>query len=235
MIKKILFTLLFLFAIHPLFAQTQLQNTGWFMFVNSTKFNEKWGLHFDFQVRSADNWNYVRNVLVRPGITYYINDKNNITAGYAYVLTNDRLIGIPDNTLTEQRVWEQYMLSHRLKGLFVSHRLRLEQRFMEQFSGDDIFAQRFRYFIRLVQPLGGRVETFEKGVFVALQNEVFLNIQNKELLNKSLFDQNRLYFAAGYRLSKKFDIEAGYMKQYSHGVTKNTLNQIAQLALYTRF
>ena len=62
-----------------LHAQTVNQNTGWFMFLNSTKFNEKWGLHFDLQVRSDNNWNRVRNVLVRPGLTYYINKKSNAT------------------------------------------------------------------------------------------------------------------------------------------------------------
>ncbi|RZK56116.1 MAG: DUF2490 domain-containing protein, partial [Pedobacter sp.] len=146
-----------------------------------------------------------------------------------------RLVGTSNTVLTENRIWEQYIFAHKLKSSFVSHRARLEQRFIEQTNGDEIFAQRFRYFVRLMQPLQGKVEVFSKGPFVALQNEVFLNIQNKELLNNSLFDQNRLYIAGGYRFSKHIDLEAGYLNQYTNGIARNTSNRVAQLALYTRF
>ncbi|MFD0939774.1 DUF2490 domain-containing protein [Pedobacter boryungensis] len=233
--KKIGLAVLLFMSIGKLSAQTQLQNSGWFAIFNTTKFNAKWGLAFDAQFRSSDNWEYLRNVLIRPGITYYINNKNNITAGYLYTTTDTRLIGTSNNILTENRIWEQYIFTHKLKSVFVSHRARLEQRFIEQANSDEIFTQRFRYFIRLMQPLQANSAAFEKGVFVALQNEVFLNVQNKELLNNSLFDQNRFYLAGGYRFSKNVDIEAGYLNQYSNGLVKNTSNRVAQLALYTRF
>ncbi|MFA6277662.1 MAG: DUF2490 domain-containing protein [Pedobacter sp.] len=233
--KKLILGLLFFLSVGTTSAQTNIQNSGWFALFNSTKFNEKWGLAFDAQFRSSDNWEYVRNVLIRPGITYYINDKNNITAGYLYTTTDTRLIGTTNTILTENRIWEQYIFTHKLKSSFVSHRARLEQRFIEQTNGDEIFAQRFRYFVRLLQPLQGKVESFSNGAFVALQDEVFLNIQNKELLNNSLFDQNRLYLAVGYRFSKQMDLEVGYLNQYTNGVARNTSNRVVQLALYTRF
>ncbi|MNR03834.1 hypothetical protein D3C85_1197500 [compost metagenome] len=72
-------------------------------------------------------------------------------------------------------------------------------------------------------------------MFAALQNELLFNIQNKEQLNGSLFDQNRAYLAVGYRVSKSFDIEAGYLNQRIKGANNNTVNNVAQLALYTRF
>ena len=76
---------------------------------------------------------------------------------------------------------------------------------------------------------------FTKGMFAALQNETFFNLQNKDQLNGSFFDQNRVYIAAGYRFSKKVDIEAGYLKQSVNGRTNNTNNNVGQLAIYTRF
>lgn len=233
--KKLALGLLFLVSTGTLSAQTNIQNSGWLALFNSTKFNEKWGLAFDAQFRSSDNWEYVRNVLIRPGITYYINDRSNVTAGYLYTTTDTRLIGTSNTILTENRIWEQYIYTHKLKSSFVTHRARLEQRFIEQTNGSEIFTQRFRYFVRLMQPLQGKVEKFEKGAFVALQNEVFLNVQNKDLLNNSLFDQNRFYIAGGYRFSKHIDLEAGYLNQYTNGIARNTSNRVAQLALYTRF
>lgn len=230
-----LITALVLIGLSKVNAQTQIQNSGWLFLLNSTRLSEKWGLHLDVQVRSADNWGYVRNLLVRPGITYYINSTNNVTAGYLLATTKTNVVGMADINTNEHRIWEQYILSHKLKASFVSHRFRLEQRFIEQTNGDDLFAQRFRYFVRLMQPLQNKAEKFENGAFIALQNEVFLNIQHKNLLNKSIFDQNRFYIAAGYRFSKKIDLEAGYLNQYIKGATTKTSNRVVQLALYTRF
>lgn len=222
------------------FAQTVKQNTGWFLFLNSTKFNDKWGMHFDLQVRSEDNWDGVRNLLVRPGITYYINKKSNATLGYLFTQTylpNDILIGAAPMkyTLTEHRIWQQYIYNHQpWKGAMLSHRFRLEQRFIERQS-DELFSQRLRYFFRLVQPLQKQEGAFTEGMFAALQNELFFNIQNKDQLNGNFFDQNRAYLAVGYRFSKGFDMEVGYLNQTIKGATRNTSNNVLQLALYTRF
>lgn len=232
--KKFFLALWLLMVMHTVSAQTQIQNSGWFALFNSTKLTDKWGLAFDFQVRSADNWGYIRNVLVRPGITYYLNEKSNITAGYLYVPSFSRQLDVK-SSLLEQRIWEQFIYNHKLKSAFVTHRARLEQRFIETNTADNIFAQRLRYFVRLVQPLGVYHERFDKGVFLALQDEVFLNVQNKELLNDHFFDQNRFYIAIGYRVSKKIDIEGGYLNQYVRGAQTKTSNRVAQLAVYTRF
>ncbi len=215
-------------------AQTQHQNSGWFMFLNNTKFNEKWGLQFDLQVRSADDWGHVRNTLVRPALQYFINNKSNVALGYLWQTTQNQPVDAPHTFLHEHRIFEQYIYNHKLKSIFASHRVRVEQRFIGR-TGDDVFAQRFRYFFRLIQPLNKTEAAFTKGAFVALQNEVFLNFHNKDKLNNSVFDQNRLYLAAGYRFSKKVDIEAGYMNQAVKNLNNHTNNNIVQLALYTRF
>ncbi|MES2650613.1 MAG: DUF2490 domain-containing protein [Bacteroidota bacterium] len=213
-------------AVQHVSAQTKQENAGWLFLLNSTKFSEKWGMHLDVQVRSGDNWESTKNILFRPGITYYIDKNQNVTAGYLLASTK----AVP-STLFEHRIWEQYIINHKISSVFAAHRFRLEQRFL----ANDNFAQRLRYFIRLIQPLQKTEQAFTKGAFFALQNEVFLNIQNKEFVNNSLFDQNRLYLAAGYRFSKKIDVEAGYLNQAINGRINNTVNNVAQLALYTRF
>ncbi|RZL30008.1 MAG: DUF2490 domain-containing protein, partial [Pedobacter sp.] len=206
------------------------------MLVNNTKFNEKWGLQFDFQVRSADDWDHVRNTLVRPALQYFISKNSNVALGYLWQTTQTTPVGADYTvTLNEHRIFEQYIYNHKIKSVFASHRLRLEQRFIGRLANEDLFSQRFRYFFRLIQPLQKTEATFTKGAFVALQNEVFLNLQNNDELSNKVFDQNRAYLAAGYRFSKQFDIEVGYMNQAIKGRANNTVNNIAQLALYTRF
>ncbi|WP_276089351.1 DUF2490 domain-containing protein [Pedobacter sp. JY14-1] len=231
------FSLLLLLCLNlaAVVAQTAKQNSGWLFLMNTTRFNDKWGMHFDVQFRTQDNWDGLRHILIRPGLTYYLNGKSDLTLGYLYTPTFVKTAGQPDVTLTEHRIWEQYIYKHKLRGVNLSHRLRLEQRFVERNGADDVFAQRFRYFIRALVPLIREGELFEKGVFVALQNELFLNVHHKDDLNGHVFDQNRAYGAIGYRLSKAFDIEAGYMNQAVKGALNNTSNNIVQLAVYTRF
>lgn len=192
-------------------------------------------MHLDVQLRSRDNWENVGSFLFRPGVTYYISSNTNATLGYLLTNTYLHLDGAADDIRTEHRIWEQYILTHKIKSINVSHRFRLEQRFQETTAPDPVFSQRLRYFIRFLVPLTGDKKNFSEGVFAAVQNETFFNVQNKEKINNSLFDQNRVYLAGGYRFSKKMDLEAGYMNQSVNGANNNTSNHIIQLAVYTRF
>jgi hypothetical protein len=232
--KRLSFTLLFLsFIGFHAYSQTSHQNSGWLFLLNSTKFNDKWGMHLDVQLRSHDDWDGAKNFLFRPGVTYYINDHSNATLGYLLASTFQKTEGGNKHT-AEYRIWEQYIITHKVKTLNLQHRFRLEQRFIDA-GTDDVFAQRLRYFIRGVLPLSAPEGAFGKGAFVALQNELFFNVQNKSKLNQHFFDQNRAYAALGYRFSKKVDLEAGYLNQMIKGANNNTMNNIIQLALYTRF
>jgi hypothetical protein len=231
-----IFTLLMGLSVATIKAQTVNQTSGWLFLLNNTKISDKWGAYLDVQLRSADKVDYLRNFLFRPGITYYLNSKSEVTLGYLLNETHTRLEGTSDNTLTEHRIWEQYIYKQKFNTLSLSHRFRLEQRFIERNNvSSDLFAQRFRYFFRFILPLQKGKQNFETGPFAALQNEVFLNLQHKDQLNGKIFDQNRAYFALGYRFSKKFDLEAGYLNQAIKGTSVNTSNNVIQLAVYTRF
>ncbi len=70
---------------------------------------------------------------------------------------------------------------------------------------------------------------------MALQNEVFVNIQHKERASNSFWDQNRSYVSFGYRFSKKVDAELGYQYIYSKNPDGNLRNNVFQLAVYTDF
>lgn len=214
-------------------AQTTNQHSGWGALFFSQKLSDKVGIHFDFQMRSADDLKYLRNTLIRPGVTYFIDKTKNATLGHALILTNQEP-GSSLNNLSEHRIWEQFIYNQRLGKIPLTHRFRLEQRFIET-NADDIFSNRLRYFVRSVIPLKKQEDKFNSGLFAALQNEIFLNLQNKDKLNGHIFDQNRFYLAIGYRINPKIDLEAGYLNQTTKGSANNTTNNVAQLAFYTRF
>lgn len=240
--KKIfLFVLVQTSAALTLSLSAQTNFTGWLASFNTFKTGKKTSIHTDVQLRSTDEIKQVQTLLIRSGLNVHLNKHITLTAGYAFI-HNKRIISNIAGFVPEHRIWEQLLINHKLKNIAVSHRFRAEQRFIGKAvvvnndigSDGSLYANRFRYFIRNVLPLK-KEPVFKQGVFAALQNEVFLNFGDNSDVNNESFDQNRFYFAAGYRLNAAFDIEAGYMNQYINGRGKAfTNNHIIQLAGYLR-
>jgi len=213
-------------------ADTVQQHSGWAAWFNTDRINERWGFVSDVQLRSADDLKEAQNLLIRPGATYFIDGQNNVSAGYAYVAT----LNNPGDNLVEHRIWQQFIHTQTWRKAAVTHRFRLEQRFVEQLSTRDrLFSQRLRYFIRGVVPLRGDKASFTEGPFFAFQNELFFNVQHRDHANGKTFDQNRLFLAGGYRLSSRYDLEVGYLNQFINGRVNDTENHIIQVGLYSRF
>lgn len=222
-------------------AESQTQFNGWFASFNTIKLKNNFSFYFDAQLRSTDQFQHLQTLLLRPGLNYNLSKNKIATVGYAFIDNRRTASGIT-GYLPEHRIWEQFIVSHNISFVPLSHRFRLEQRFI----GNPIvvnnalqkdgyfFANRFRYFFRGVIPFSGE-KKFSAGLFGAVQNEVFLNIGNTSNLNGKTFDQNRLYLAVGYRINRQFDIESGYMNQYISGKNSAvTNNHILQLATYLR-
>lgn len=238
--KKYLFILCFILSAFSLHAQTQF--TGWAASFNSFKIGKRTSIHADVQLRSIDKMEQVQTLLLRTGLNVHINKKFIVTAGYAFI-HNYRKLGNVTGYAPEHRIWEQLLYNHSIKRLQLTHRLRIEQRFISKsiVANNELetdgyaTANRFRYFIRTILPLKKPAQTFTSGMFAALQDEVFLNFGDKSAVNGKTFDQNRLYLAVGYRFNKSFDLEAGYMNQYINGRGNAfTNNHIIQLASYLR-
>ena len=206
------------------------QQTGWAGWFSNWKFDQRIGLVSDLQLRSNDQWEGPRNLLVRPGLSWYAAPGHTLSAGYAYIGTYNR--GAPD--ATEHRIWQQYVASYTVGAASLSQRLRLEQRFIGRPGAPDTYADRFRWFSRLQWPLHGALP-FTRGSFLALQNEAMVNLSHRDELNGRFFDQNRAYIALGWRWSPDTDVEIGYLNQWINGRERDTINHVLQVALYTWF
>lgn len=215
------------------------QFSGWLGSFNTFKLSDRFSLHFDGQLRSTDQLEQVGAILLRPGINFHLNKTFVFAAGYMLNIAR-RNVGGVSSLLTEQRLWQQALINHKVSKVAVAHRFRFEERFiprarvaanhLEKDGYDQAF--RFRYFIRNIVPLTAGA-SFTQGPFFALQNEIFLNTGNKTAVNRKAFDQNRLYGAFGYRKGK-IDYEVGYMNQYTNTRTSFINNHIVQLAVYKR-
>jgi hypothetical protein len=228
----------------------QTRQSGWGMSMNTFNLNDKFSIFFDAQLRSNDNWIQAETFIFRPALGYALNKNTILSLGVAAV-TNWRALpytGPADQELmvrdgvSDNRIWQQLVVNKKYGSSTLQHRLRLEERGLGRletdgkqiFVKDRKFNARLRYFNRWIKPISPG-SSFQKGGYIALQNEFFLNTIGARYANNKLFDQSRTYGGLGYRLSKEFDIELGYMFQFIvPNNSKNIINHIAQVTTFLR-
>jgi len=118
----------------------------------------------------------------------------------------------------ERRMWEQLLLTHAAGRVALSHRYRLEQRWLGRVilkNGEEeveqwVRSNRVRYRAGAVIPLQGA--TLDDGEFYTnLNAELFVNWGANVMGN--VFDQYRLNGMLGYRFSNRLRLEGGYLEQ----------------------
>lgn len=222
--------LLLCFVSYGTYAQLT-ETQGWFFVTHRQKLNKNFDLLADAQLRTANQLNYLNTLLLRSAISYNINKKHSVALGYAYKGDWEH-----ENTGTaytlENRIYQQYLYNFKFYHTELALRARLEQRWIKE---DNVaFSQRARAFISAQIPLIADTG-FTKGLYTGLQNEIFLNTQQKNHVNNSVFDQNRTYISIGYRWSKKIDTELGYMYWYQKEMDDSYRRNVVQLMITTSF
>lgn len=229
---KILLSLLALVLVSRTVQAQITENQGWFFLSHTQTLTKKFDLLADVQTRSANRFDYLTTVLLRGALSYNINSQHSVAFGYAYKGDWEK-----DDLSTkvyshENRIYEQYIHEFRIRHIEMVFRTRLEQRWVNEDATN--FSQRGRLFLSAQIPLAAD-STFTKGPYLGIQNEIFLNVQNREKVNKSVFDQNRAFGSLGYRFSKKMDAELGYLFWYQKEMDASYRRNVIQLMLTTHF
>jgi hypothetical protein len=177
------------------------QTGAWYSFIYSKSFlDSRWGLKGDWQYRKWDLDGDLQTFLIRNAVTYTINDNWTAAAGYAHLTRGE--FGASDRKNTEHRTYQEIVYRHQAGDLSVSHRLRTEQRWIQNRSR----TERYRYNLSIQYPLTDRW-------YLSGYNEYFVNAGGK-------FDQNRTKAALGYRVNAQNRIHAGYMYQVDNDFEK---------------
>jgi hypothetical protein len=216
----ILICLLFLFD-HSLHAQKEIaaQTHGWIMYFGNHRISEQWGIHSEYQWRRHDLFNIWQQSLMRLGVDYY-GENAQYTVGYGWIKSFEYGDQPIQHDYNEHRIWEQLILKNKVGRVEFNHRYRLEQRFLEQWKKNDtgdfyadgyVLRNRIRYRFLITIPLS-RTEMKDQTLFLSIYDEPFL--QFGKGIAKNILDQNRLYFALGWRFTKDFNIQLGYLNQY---------------------
>lgn len=194
---------------------------AWYMYFFNAKFKEtRFGIQGDLQYR---NWNIIgdtEQLLLRTGLTYTPKETNILlTIGVANITTG--VIGESDVTSNENRIYQEALLPQKIGNrMFVSHRFRYEQRFVE----NQDFRTRFRYNLFINIPINKK-DLSKNAIYTAFYNELFINGERVIGMNNNVayFDRNRLYLGLGYALTNKLRVQTGWMKQTTNSLTKSQL------------
>ena len=184
---------------------------NWFIYFGNQKINQKWNWHNEVQYRSYNLINDTNQLLLRTGIGYNLSENNNnLLLGYGFINTQRYIVNTDDKvSANEHRIFQQFITRQNFGRVFLQHRYRIEQRFLQ-----DDFQLRFRYFLALNLPFNKK--TMEKNaIYLSAYNELFINAESP------LFDRNRLYGALGYVINKNFKVEAGFMAQTLEKTNRN--------------
>lgn len=201
--------------------QSITQPTEWFMLASNMKLSKKIGFTFDAQFRFSQSFEAMQH-FVRNGIEVYVTPQFSfVPVGYMYVWNyqyGERPSTFADN---EQRIWQQVFYKHPVGKWRFTHRLRLEQRFLQSHTklqtggeinnGYNIFRNRIRYRLVVQVPLRGATIA-PKSLFAGAMNECFYS-WGKDV-NTYEIDQNRFFTGVGYQINKDFFVWPGFFYQY---------------------
>lgn len=221
--------LLLLGPVSRLCAQVDDGQLGaWYMaFWRVDTLTGRFGLQGDLQIRNWDMGSDLEQLLLRGGITYTPKSLNGtFTLGYANITSGEP--GASDATAFEHRFYQEALLPHHPGGrLFLTHRFRMEERFVQ----DQDLRTRVRYALFLNIPITGpRLEP--KTTYLALYDELFVNGERGIGDGRSveIFDRNRAYAAVGHVLGPHARVQAGVMLQSIDALSKLQLQISLHLA-----
>jgi hypothetical protein len=176
---------------------------------------------------------------MRIGLDYYLPNKTQLTGGYGWIVSfpyGEQPIPVKFN---EHRIWQQLILQQKSGRFYFHHRYRLEQRFLEnafintanEKETDGFrFRQRGRYRFLISIPITHKTME-DNTLFFAAYDEVFLGFGKG--IQKNILDQNRLFFALGWRFDADFNVQMGYLNHYvikGDGIRKEN-NHTLQLGI----
>ena len=208
--------------------QIKKVNQVWAGYYNSVIINEKWSVNSDFQFRTKDWADHPSLALGRVGVTHKINEKLNVTVGFAHL----RYYISDVATRGELRPWEEIAYSEKYKKLKVVQKLRIEQRFNQKTQNGKLindydFNWRLRYRLELQFQI---IELNEKrGVYFTLGNELFINAG--KTIKYNYFDQNRASAGLNIELNKNFTIQPQFIYIWQQESNGTTLDKISVIRL----
>lgn len=202
----------------------------WIAYSGDNKINKIVGIHSELQLRNFFIPDNTASVIARIGVNFYIKPFIMGTVGYGYIFNNPENDNIYGSRTSENRIWEQMLFRQKTKAVFMEHRFRLEQRFVQNLSNNtNIISHRIRYRFQTLFPLY-TITPHLRHLFISVNDEIMLNFKSE---TAQIFDRNRFYAGLGYQVSPKMNIQLGYVNQFANVSysTRGHVDHIVQLSV----
>ncbi|MFK7840831.1 MAG: DUF2490 domain-containing protein [Sphingorhabdus sp.] len=177
----------------------------------------------EVQTRFTDDASRLGQLLLRTGLGYRLDKTTQVYAGYAYINTDP----VGPASSDEHRIWQQ--LSFRLlgdgKGLTISGRSRLEQRFVE---GSDDMGLRYRQQLRLTAPMSETVKA-------VVWTEPFIGLNSTDWGQRNGINVWRNFVGIAVPLNDNLTLEPGYLNQYAVRNGEDRIDHVASISINTKF
>jgi len=202
----------------------------WLSYFGDNKINSRIGIHSELQLRSFLMPHAMQTLLARAGLNYYIRPYAMATAGYGYIYSVPSGDEVAGSQLSEHRIWQQLLLRQKHTHIFMDHRYRLEQRFINNLTTHTSqLDHRLRYRFQALFPLYS-IDPHLRHWFLAFNNEIMINLKKEP---SRLFDRNRLFAGIGYQVSPRMNFQLGYLNQYAQvpGNSRPHIDHVLLLAV----
>jgi hypothetical protein len=210
----------------PASGQTSDDVQIWTTVVTSGAVHEAWRVHSELHARWVDEAQHYQRTVLRLMGGRALNPY--VTAWFGFEQTWPAARRAPE----ERRIWQQIIVVQQAASWSLSHRGRLEERFLD---GADRMVPRLRYSLRAMRPLPGA-----GGWGLLVGDEVFFQLRNGRLngqLYPAGFDRNRVLAGVSKRLAHNVTVEPSYALQFinSPDEAPNRREHLVQLQVIHRF
>lgn len=187
-----------------------------FVVVGPAKFGPTIKYYFDSQLQLLDDPYKFEEVYSSVGLGKQVNDRWLLFIVNRFSISKE----LSDGQMNyEYMLWEEANWSTVLKNaLNVSTRSRLEER--KRFSESEI-SLRLRERIMFRKPLRWPGYTF------VISEEAFFNLNHPAWVSNQFFAQNRVFIGFGKELSKKMQVDIGYLNKFQFGDSQQMTNILA--------
>lgn len=213
--------LMILFSAMALFVQGQEETGSWTVLNIKYKFDDKWSIFGEGQLRSLKVYDHFHYYEYKGGINYKVHKYVRLTLGTgSYQTHREGGNFVLPKVNDEFRIWPQLILFQSIGDLKLEQRFRSEMRFTS--NG---YRNRYRYRMGLTYDFGFKANK-EKPFQISAGNEIFLTN------NAPYFERNRATIALNYYLSKNSDIQLGYVYQYDYQLNRELSKGSLVLGFY---
>ncbi len=222
--------------------ETREQVNAWLSLYSEVQVANRWFADAELSIRRSGPLDEMAQLLPRVSVRYQPASAIRFTWGYAFVETWPYGKLPTAFRAPEHRMWEQVQLSQSLGRVALTHRYRLEQRWLGRVAEEDgeprlqnwVRTNRVRYRVLSTVPLqGSKLDDGE--YYASVGDEVFINWGAN--IQRNVLDQNRITASLGRRFSKSLRMELGYLEQLLQKSDGRRLerNHTIVLSIFTAF